>query len=35
LSGDERRRLIDLLTPIAALAAAELPYPNAMGVPPP
>jgi hypothetical protein len=35
LSVAERQRLIELLTPIAVLASAQLPYPNAMGVPPP
>lgn len=34
LSTDESARLIELLTPIASRAAAGLPYPNAMGVPP-
>jgi hypothetical protein len=34
LSAQERSTLVALLTPIAERAAAGLPYPNAMGVPP-
>jgi hypothetical protein len=35
LSGAQRCELIELLTPIAELASAQLPYPNAMGAPRP
>ncbi len=32
LSDTDRRRLVELLEPIATAAASELPYPNAMGL---
>jgi hypothetical protein len=34
LRSDERATLITLLTPVAAKASADLPYPNPIGVPP-